>query len=83
MPSSGKYKAKNICMRKSNKTFNVPVFYMILMRAYPLQRPLEGVSPNNRDFLGPEMATSEASAKWAPAVRSIFVQNNLEINSDV
>jgi hypothetical protein len=49
---------------------------MILMRANPLQRPLEGVGPENRaflgpenrdflgpedrDFLGPEMATSEA-----------------------
>ncbi len=41
------------------------------------------VGPNNRDFLGPELGTSEASAKWAPAVPSIFVQNNLEINSDV
>jgi hypothetical protein len=70
-------------MIKYNTTINVPVVYMILMRANPLQGPLEGVSPNNRDFLGPEMGTSEASAKWAPAVPSIFVQNNLEINSDV
>jgi len=27
--------------------------------------PLEGVGPENRDFLGPEMATSKASAIWA------------------
>ncbi len=35
-------------------------FYMaiwILMAANPLQGPLEGVGPENRDFLGPEMAT--------------------------
>jgi hypothetical protein len=30
-----------------------------------LRGPLEGVGPENRDFLGPEMATSEASAIWA------------------
>jgi hypothetical protein len=39
-------------------TINVPVVYMaldviILMRANPLQRTLEGVSPENRDLLGP------------------------------
>ncbi len=28
----------------------------------PLQEALKGVVPGNRDFLGPEMATSEASA---------------------
>ena len=33
-----------------------------LMGANPLQGPLEGVGLENRDFLGPEMATSEASA---------------------
>jgi hypothetical protein len=27
------------------------------MGANPLQGPLEGVGPENRDFLGPEMAT--------------------------
>jgi len=27
---------------------------------------LEGVGPENRDFLGPEMLTCEASAIWAP-----------------
>jgi hypothetical protein len=64
-------------MRKSNTTINERIVYMILMRANLLQGGLEGVGPENRDFLGPEMGTSEASAKWAPAVRSIFVQNNL------
>ncbi len=39
-------------------TINVPVVYitrdvMILMWANPLQGPLEGVSPENRDFFGP------------------------------
>ena len=38
---------------------------MILMRENPFRGPLEGVSPENRDFLGPEMAMSEASAIWA------------------
>jgi hypothetical protein len=37
---------------------NVPAVYMaqgvmILMRANPLQGPLEGVGPENRDFCGP------------------------------
>jgi hypothetical protein len=37
---------------------NVPVVYMawdvmILMRANQLQGPLEGVGPDNQDFLGP------------------------------
>ncbi len=64
---------------------------MILMLAIPLRRPLERV--------GPEMATSEASAilaqkigtKWIyfvpvpppPASIQAFVQKNLEINSDM
>jgi hypothetical protein len=39
-------------------TINVPVVYMaqgvmILMRANPLQGPMEGVGPENRDCLGP------------------------------
>ncbi len=39
-------------------TINVPVVYMardviILTRANPLQVPLEGVGPENRDFFGP------------------------------
>ncbi len=38
---------------------------MILMRANPLQGSLEWVGPENRDFLGHEMATSESSAIWA------------------
>jgi len=38
---------------------------MVLMRATSLQRALEGVGPENQDFLGPEMSTSEASAIWA------------------
>ncbi len=32
---------------------------MILMGANPIRGPLEGVGPENRDFLGPEMTTSE------------------------
>jgi hypothetical protein len=32
---------------------------MILIRANPLQGPLEGVGHENRDFFGPDMATSE------------------------
>jgi hypothetical protein len=38
---------------------------MLLMRANPLLRPLEGVGPEIKTFLGPEMATSEASVIWA------------------
>ncbi len=41
---------------------------MILRRANPLQGPLEGGGPENRDFLGSEMTTSEASAIWAQKV---------------
>ncbi len=60
--------AKNIRPKKASKlTINVPVVYMardviILMRANPFRGPLEGVGPENRDFLGPEMTTSEVSA---------------------
>jgi hypothetical protein len=55
---------EGICLRI---TIKVPRVYMtrnvmILMRATPLRGPLEGVCPDNRDFLGPEMAMSEASA---------------------
>ncbi len=32
---------------------------MILMHANPFRGPLEGVSYENRDFLGPEMAMSD------------------------
>jgi hypothetical protein len=40
-------------------TINVPVVYikrdrMILMRSNPLQGPLDGAGPENRDFLDPE-----------------------------
>ncbi len=31
---------------------------MILMRSTPLRGPLEGVGPENQDFLGPEMAAA-------------------------
>ena len=34
------------------------------MLANPIFGQLEGVSPVNQDFLGPEMAASEASASW-------------------
>ncbi len=34
----------------------------ILMRGNLFRRPLEEVGPENKTFLGPEMATSEASA---------------------
>ncbi len=48
-------------------TIKVPVVFMtrnvmILMRANPFRGPLEGVGPENRDFLGPEMATSEVTS---------------------
>ncbi len=43
---------------------------MILMRANPLQRPLEGLGPKET-FLGPEMATSKASATWAQKSQSV------------
>ncbi len=42
---------------------------MILMRANPQQKPLEGLGPKET-FLGPEMATSKASATWAQKSRS-------------
>jgi hypothetical protein len=44
---------------------------MILMRANPLQGPLEGVGPENRDFLGPETATRKANVIWAQKRTSI------------
>ncbi len=59
-------------------TINVPVVYMardimISCGQHPLQWPLEGVGPENRDFLGPEMATTEASAIWAQKSRDFSV----------
>ena len=38
---------------------------IILMWANQFRGPLEKVGPENREFFGPEMATSEASAIWA------------------
>ncbi len=38
---------------------------MILLGANLFRGPLEGVGSENRAFLGPEMAMSEASAIWA------------------
>ncbi len=38
---------------------------MVLMRANPLQGPLEGVGLVNRDFLGPWNGMSEVNAIWA------------------
>jgi hypothetical protein len=48
---------------------NVPVVYvardvLILMRATSIARAIGRVCPENRDFLDPELATSEASAIW-------------------
>ncbi len=45
-------------------TINVLVVYMawyvmVLRRATSLRGALEGVGPENRDFLGPEMPTSD------------------------
>jgi hypothetical protein len=39
------------------------------MRANPLQGPLEGVGPENRDFLCLEMAMSETSDIWVQKSR--------------
>jgi hypothetical protein len=58
-------------------TFNVPVVYMaldvmILIQAIFITRAIGwglGVGPGNRDFSGPEMASSEASAIWAQKSR--------------
>jgi hypothetical protein len=38
---------------------------MILMWQHRFRGPLEGVGPENRYFLGPEMAMSAGSAIWA------------------
>jgi hypothetical protein len=53
--------------------YNVHVVYMtrdtmILMREIPFEGNWKRVGPKNRDFLGPEMATSGASAIWAKKV---------------
>ncbi len=59
-------------MGQAGALTNVPVVNMaryvmvlLLRRATSLRGALEGVGPENQDFLGPEMATSEASAIWA------------------
>ncbi len=44
---------------------------MVLRRATSLRGALEGLGPENRDFLGPEMAASEASAIWAQKVPTL------------
>ncbi len=46
---------------------------MILMRATSITRALERVGPENRDFLGPAMAATEASAIWAQKSRDFSV----------
>ncbi len=51
-------------------TINIPVVCMgrdvwIWMGGNPQRGPFEGVGPEIETFLGPEMATSEASAIWA------------------
>jgi hypothetical protein len=70
---------------------------MVLIRENPFQGPLEGASPKNVDFFGPwngkecsECHLAQKSMKCIyfaspppPAVPSLFVQNNLEINSDM
>jgi hypothetical protein len=38
---------------------------MIFLQANPFREQVEGLGPENRDFLGPEMAMSEASVIWA------------------
>jgi hypothetical protein len=58
------------------KTINVPIVYMargvmLLMRAISITRAI-GIG-RNRDFLGPEMARSEASVIW---VKKVFILNN-------
>jgi hypothetical protein len=39
----------------------------------PLQGPLEGVGPENQDFLGPEMATNETHVHKITNVPSFFL----------
>jgi hypothetical protein len=57
---------------------------MILIGENPFRGPLEGVSPENQDFLGPEMATSKARAIWAQKSRDFQFTNVLcQTNSPV
>jgi hypothetical protein len=48
---------------------------MVLRRATSLRGALEGVGPENRDFLSPEMATGDTIAIWAQKSRGTEVHN--------
>ncbi len=50
---------------------------MILMQANPLQGTSEVLGPSDQDFLGPEIATSKASAHLSPKKVEIFRANTL------
>ncbi len=45
---------------------------MIFMKENQFQGSFEGVGPENRDFLGPELARSEASFVWVQKSRDFF-----------
>jgi hypothetical protein len=67
-----------------NCSVNVPVFLhgtgrMDLDGGNPFIGTFEVVGPEIETFLGPEMATSAASAIWAP--KMALVMNNKNINS--
>ncbi len=68
---------------------NVPVVYMaqyvmVLSVQHHYEGNWKGWALKTATFLGPEMATSEASAIWAQKIQiQPSVQNNLEINSTV
>jgi hypothetical protein len=53
---------------------------MIFMGANSLLRPLEGVGPENWDFLGPETASSESSSIWAHKSRDLLLQMHKNAN---
>ncbi len=44
---------------------------MIFLQANPFREQVEGLGPENRDFLGPEMAMRKASAIWAQKSRDL------------
>jgi hypothetical protein len=48
---------------------------MILMRADPFRGPLEGVGPESRDFLGPEMATNNGFARIKIIKSKRYIKN--------
>ncbi len=48
-------------------TINVPVVFMVLRSATSLRGALEGVGPENRDFLGPEMARAKRLCLLGPS----------------